>query len=286
MGSGMAGQLLDAGFPLTVFNRNQERARPIVARGATLAASPSEAAAGADVVIAMVADDAASREVWLGDRGALGRIEARGDPDRVQHAVARTGTASSRRRSRRTEAPSSTRPSPAASSRPRPASSCSWSAAHRTRSSARWPVLDAMGRGVVHLGPHGSGAFLKLVNNFLVGVQAVSLAEALALVERSDLSRDTALEVLTGGAPGSPLVKMLSARMTESDYTVHFVLDLMRKDLAYCIAEGAAHGVRLETAIAALSQFDRASETGAGGQDLSAVVEALRASAPSPGGAA
>ena len=146
------------------------------------------------------------------------------------------------------------------------------------------PVLDAMGRGAVHLGPHGSGTLLKLVTKFLVGVQAASLAEALALVERSELPRDQALELLTEGAPGSPLFKLLAARMTSSDYSVHFVLDLMRKDLAYCITEGQTHGVRLETAMPALTEFDQASETGAGAKDLSAVVEALRMSGPTPGG--
>ena len=88
MGIGMTGRLLDAGFPLTVWNRNPSRAEPLRQRGATLAATPREAAADADVVIAMVADDGASRSVWTGrgrrDRGAARRRRG----DRVQHAVA------------------------------------------------------------------------------------------------------------------------------------------------------------------------------------------------------
>ena len=71
MGSGMAGRLLGAGFPLTLYNRNRAKAAAFEKDGAKIAASPKEAASGADVVIAMLADDVASRAVWLGDSGAL-----------------------------------------------------------------------------------------------------------------------------------------------------------------------------------------------------------------------
>ncbi|MCI0350424.1 MAG: NAD(P)-binding domain-containing protein, partial [Acidobacteriales bacterium] len=71
MGAGMAGQLLRHGFSLNVWNRNSERAAPFVQQGARAAASPQQAAAGADVIVSMVADDNASRAVWLGENGAL-----------------------------------------------------------------------------------------------------------------------------------------------------------------------------------------------------------------------
>ena len=68
------------------------------------------------------------------------------------------------------------------------------------------PVLAAMSKEINHLGPIGSGALMKLINNFVCGVQAVALAEAVAAIERSTLDRDKAVAVLTGGAPGSPIV--------------------------------------------------------------------------------
>ena len=70
MGSGMAHRLLSAGFPLTVYNRNPERSKAF-ADSASVAASPKEAASRADIVISMVADDAASKSMWLGESGAL-----------------------------------------------------------------------------------------------------------------------------------------------------------------------------------------------------------------------
>jgi len=75
-----------------------------------------------------------------------------------------------------------------------------------------------MGRGVVHVGTTGSGALLKLINNFLAAVQAVSLAEAITLIERSGLDRATALDVLLNGAPGSPMLKVITARINGGDF--------------------------------------------------------------------
>ena len=72
MGHGMAGRYLDAGFTVTVWNRSKAKAEDLIARGARWAASPAEAADGADAVVTMVADDAASRAVWLGQDGAAG----------------------------------------------------------------------------------------------------------------------------------------------------------------------------------------------------------------------
>src|SRR5262249_17845823 len=71
MGAGMSRRLLGAGFPVTVYNRNPAKSAELAAAGAAVASTAREAAGGADVVIAMVADDAASRSVWLGDDGAL-----------------------------------------------------------------------------------------------------------------------------------------------------------------------------------------------------------------------
>src|SRR3954447_4500570 len=71
MGSGMARRLLAAGFPLAVYNRDRKKAEPFGAEGARIAASPRDAAADAEFIVSMVADDNASRAMWLGPEGAL-----------------------------------------------------------------------------------------------------------------------------------------------------------------------------------------------------------------------
>ena len=95
------------------------------------------------------------------------------------------------------------------------------------------PALKAMSKEITHLGPIGSGARMKLINNFLCGVQVASLAEGLAWIERSGLDREKALTILKTGAPGSPLLAAISARMVSQNYDVNFLLRLMTKDLLY-----------------------------------------------------
>jgi 3-hydroxyisobutyrate dehydrogenase len=107
-------------------------------------------------------------------------------------------------------------------------------------------------------------------------VQVASLAEALAMIERSGLDRAKALEVLTNGAPGSPLVKTVAGRMTASDYTPNFFLHLIAKDLGYAIQEGEKLSLELVTAAAALELFERGMAGGHGDQDMAAVIEQFR----------
>jgi len=140
-------------------------------------------------------------------------------------------------------------------------------------------VLQAMSKSITHIGPVGSGALIKLINNFVCGAQVIAIAEALVMIERSGLDRARALEVLTNGAPGSPLVKTLSARMTAADYTPNFLLRLMTKDLNYSIQEAEKLSLHLATAVAARDTFQRAIAAGHGEKDMSAAIELLRRSA-------
>jgi 3-hydroxyisobutyrate dehydrogenase len=275
MGSGMARRLLGAGFPLTVFNRNPAKATALAAEGAVVAGSPREAAARAETIISMVADDAASRAVWFGENGALAGA-ARGSV-LIESSTVSPGWVGELAAAARTrgceliDAPVTGSKNHAAAGELNFLVGGPVEALEKVRS-----VLAAMGRSITHVGPTGSGALLKLINNFLCGVQAASLAEALALIERSGLDRGKTLEVLLNGAPGSPLLKLLTPRMTAQDYTPNFLLSLMTKDLNYAIQEASRHSIRLETVAAALEAFQRALAAGNGARDFSAVVEPLR----------
>jgi 3-hydroxyisobutyrate dehydrogenase len=138
------------------------------------------------------------------------------------------------------------------------------------------PVLAAMSKDIVLLGPVGSGARMKLINNFLCGVQIASLAEGLVWIERSGLDRDQALTVLKNGAPGSPLLSAISARMVDATYDVNFLLSLMDKDLRYAEKDAAALGIDLRMARTAEQRFDEAAKAGYADKDMSAVIEPLR----------
>jgi 3-hydroxyisobutyrate dehydrogenase len=275
MGSGMARRLLTNGFPLAVFNRNADKSKPFAAEGAQVATSPRDAASRAQVIISIVADDNASRSLWLGDNGALAAAAAGTVCIECSTVtvgwVKELGAAATARGCEFLDAPVTGSKTHAAAGELNflvGGDSATLKKAH--------PVLSVMSRSIVHLGPTGSGALLKLINNFVCGVQVASLAEAMAMIERSGLDRARALEVLTAGAPGSPLVKTVATRMTISDYAPNFLLRLMAKDLGYAVKEGGELSVNLATAACALGIFKQAMASGHGDQDISAVIEQFR----------
>ena len=279
MGNGMTGRLLDAGFPLTVWNRNPARAKPLGARGATIARTPRDAAAGADVVIAMVADDNASHAVWTGADGAL---EGMG-PDAVAVECSTLSPAWVQELARLFDGRGAAFiDAPVTGSKPQAASGelLFLVGGDPAALDAVREVLRPMSRDVVHMGPVSSGARMKLVNNFMSADQAVSLGEALAFSHECGLDPVGAMHVLTNGAPGSPLVKTVGARMLARDYGVNFFLRLMRKDIGYAAAEARRHGVELRTAEAALARFDQAIAAGWGESDFAAVAEAIAGRKP------
>ncbi len=276
MGAGMAANLLKAGFPLAVYNRSRAKAEVFAAQGARVAATPAEAASGASVIISMLADDAASRTVWLGNGGALAAA-AKGavlvDCGTVSPAwIAELGTAAQAHGLGLLDAPVTGSRMQAVGGQ----LTFLVGGSQETLAIAT-PVLEAMSKEITHLGPIGSGAKMKLLNNFICGVQVAALAEGLAWLERSGLDRDQAIDLLKRGAPGSPLLANISTRMTSRDYAVNFHLRLMSKDLQYAGEAAAASGVELTTAANARSLFEQAVALGYGDEDMAAVVEPLRA---------
>lgn len=276
MGTGMAGRVLTAGFPLAVYNRNPEKTVPFAKAGVFIARTPRDAAARADIIITMLADDNASRAVWLDkDTGALAAaapgtwlVESSTASVQWVHELA---AAAKQQQCDLLDAP-------VTGSKPQAAAgellflvggSAEALAAVR-------PVLAVMSRDVLHLGPTGSGATLKLINNFLCGVQAASVAEAMALVSASGLDREKSVATLTAGAPGSPLLKVITSRAAANDFTPNFVLRLMAKDLTYAREEGARHGIAMNTAAPAIADFEKAIAAGYGDKDFSAVIPALQ----------
>jgi 3-hydroxyisobutyrate dehydrogenase len=275
MGAGMAGRLLSAGYPLTVWNRSRERAQTLEPAGAYVASAPGAAAKRADIVISMVADDEASRRVWTGENGALDGIKSGSvviESSTLSPAWVKELSSAVRERG------CVLLDAPVTGSKLQANSGelLFLVGGERIALDRVLPVLKVMGRDAIHLGPTGAGALLKLINNFLCGVQAAALAEALALVEKSGLNPEQAAMVLLNGAPASPLVKAIAPRMLTRDYTVNFALALMGKDLAYAAAVGEDNSVVLSTAAPALKLFEKAVAEGFGALDFSAVVEPLR----------
>ena len=275
MGNGMAANLLKAEFLLTVYNRTDAKAETLIARGARFASTPAEAAKGASVIISMLADDAASREVWVGKNGALDAVKKGAiliESSTVSPAwIAELAALAAQHEAELLDAPVT------GSRMQAEAGLLSFLVGGKDLAlEAATPVLKVMSKEIIHLGPVGSGAKMKLINNFLCGVQVASLAEGLAWIERSGLDQEKALSILKAGAPGSPLLGAISARMVSHNYTVNFLLKLMTKDLLYAQTEAARCSVDLKTAEVARSLFEAAVEKGFGDVDMASVIEPLR----------
>jgi len=114
------------------------------------------------------------------------------------------------------------------------------------------------------------------VNNFLAGVQVAAWAEAVGWLERTEIDRSKAMAFLVDGAAGSPIGKVVTARMVSGDYAPNFLLRLMTKDLGYAVAEAGQRNITLHSAAAALAQFRAAIDAGHGDKDMAAIVEAVR----------
>jgi 3-hydroxyisobutyrate dehydrogenase len=220
----------------------------------------------------MVGDDIASRNIWLDEDGALAGASANAvliesstlSGDWIQELASKAAD----RGCRFLDAPvTGTKPHAASGEL-----SFLVGGSEATLATAR-PVLSVLGREFIHLGPTGSGALMKLINNFMCGVQAASLAEAEFMIGAGGLDRSKALAILTHGAPGSGLVQRAAARALADDFTPNFPLHLMAKDLGYAIAEASHLGHNLQTASSALTIFKEAIAQGYGDQDFSAVIK-------------
>jgi 3-hydroxyisobutyrate dehydrogenase len=252
-------------LPFTRVNMVTESPLASVPKRALVTAGPAAAAA----------ESAASRSVWLGDSGAL--AGARAGTVLIESTTAspawiqELGAEARGRGCTLIDAPVTGSRAEAESGR-----LLFLAGGDPTVIDGVSDVLNVMGRGVLQLGPLGAGAFVKLVNNFMCGVQVAALAEALTLVEASGLDRGRALPVFLEGAPGSPLVRGVAARMLEPSDQVNFAVDLMAKDLTYATSVAAKHRIDLATARAALQLFRAAGERGLGRRDIAAVIEAVR----------
>ena len=240
MGHGMAGRYLDAGFSVAVFNRSRARAEDLIARGARWASSPAEAADGAEAVVTMVADDEASRHVWLGQGGAATRMKPGAlaiECSTVSHRHALDMARELRSRGLiYLDCPVTGLPEAAAAGTLTLLVGADAVDLERAK-----PYLAPIGNVVRHFGAVGTGTVFKLINNLMGAVQIASLAEGIAMAEQAGLDMNLVAEAMATGAVASPQVIRHSKRMIARDFAgASFTAALRYKDAAYAVklAEG------------------------------------------------
>lgn len=276
MGSPMASALLRAGFPLTVFNRTRRRASPLADAGATVAESPAESAAAAEVVITMLADGAAVEAVMEGPDGILAGCRPGSTliemstigPERVRKLAGRAAE----RDATLLDAPVSGSVALAQA-----ATLATLVGGDRARFEQVRPVLAAMTRTQLWLGPSGAGAAMKLGLNGLIAATNQAVAEALVVAEGCGIERGAAYEAIVQSAVGSPFVEYKrNAFVSPSDEPVAFTLELMEKDLALYLSLARSLGVELASARSSRASIAAARASQGDDADLAAVAQALR----------
>jgi 3-hydroxyisobutyrate dehydrogenase-like beta-hydroxyacid dehydrogenase len=236
MGHGMAGRYLDAGFSVAVWNRSKAKAEDLIARGARWATSPKDAAVDADAVVTMVADDAASRAVWLGPDGAAATMKAGTlaiECSTVSHQHALDMARELRRRGLiYIDSPVTGLPDAAASGK----LTLLVGAEPADLEQAR-PYLAPLSSTIRHFGPVGSGTVYKLINNLMGAIQIAGIAEGLAIAEQAGLDMKLVLEAVETGVAASPQVIRHSKRMAARNFAgATFTAALRHKDAAYAVA--------------------------------------------------
>jgi 3-hydroxyisobutyrate dehydrogenase len=235
MGHGMAGRYLDAGFAVAVWNRSKAKAEDLIARGARWATSPEDAAIDADAVVTMVADDEASRAVWLTKDGAAatmkaGSIAIECSTVSYQHAL----YLSHELRSRGLiyiDCPVTGLPDAAASGKLTLLVGAEPADLERAR-----PFLVPLSTTIRHFGAVGTGTVYKLINNLMGAIQIAGIAEGLAIAEQAGLDMKLVVEAVESGVAASPQVIRHSRRMAARNFSgATFTAALRHKDAAYAV---------------------------------------------------
>jgi 3-hydroxyisobutyrate dehydrogenase-like beta-hydroxyacid dehydrogenase len=281
MGAPMAARLVDAGHHVTVWNRTADRAAPLVERGAKPAASPAEAAAGAEGLFTMVSAPDALDAVLFGDGGAAAAL---GDGATLIEMSTVGPAAVHAVRSRLPDAVGML-DAPVLGSVPQATDgSLEVFVGGDPEVFQRWePVLAHLGHPV-RVGPLGAGASMKLVANSTLGALMTGLAEALALADGLGLDQAAVLDVLAG-SPIGVTVRSKRANVESGRFSPpNFKLALAVKDLGLVADAAAEAGVEVRIAPAARSWLEDADRAGLGRLDYSAVIAHARGRPPADAG--
>jgi 3-hydroxyisobutyrate dehydrogenase len=274
MGGAICGRLLEAGFPLTVSSRSRNRAEPLLARGASWAATPGEVAAASDVVFSCVGYPGDVRQVVLGADGVLSGMRpgtifvdmTTSEPalaEQIAAAAAAIGVEA-------LDAPVSG--GDVGAREGRLTVMVGGTAAAMEKLAAVWRVVA--GR-VVHCGPPGSGQHTKMANQVAIASTMIGMCEALLYASRAGLDLATTLEAIGPGAAGSWSLQNLAPRLLRGDLAPGFMVEHFLKDLGIALAECRRMGLVLPGTALAEQLYRAANDQGHGRSGTQALVVAL-----------
>jgi 3-hydroxyisobutyrate dehydrogenase-like beta-hydroxyacid dehydrogenase len=274
MGSGMASNLLKAGYKLTVWNRSAEKCKPFARKGARVAESPVDAIRDVDLVMYCLSNDQAVEEIVFGAKGIVSGIkEGQIAIDmstvlpvtslREQEAYAKHGV--------------DFLDAPVFGSKQESADAKLWimAAGNEAIFEKVKPVLEHLGQTVHYFGKNGNAAAMKLVGNLIVALEMEALAEGLVLAQKAGLDLNTVMEVVKVADFRSPLLVSNGQNILKRNFSPSFALKLMLKDAS--LIEKFAEGLKSPTPAlrVARKNLESAVTFGFGEENASALIKAL-----------
>jgi 2-hydroxy-3-oxopropionate reductase len=283
MGKPMAGNLLAAGYPLTVHSRSSGSVDQLVEAGATAAGSPREVAAASDVVITMLPDSPDVEAVVLGADGVAQGIPEGAlyiDMSTIAPAVSRRIAAVlSERGVAAVDAPVSGGEPAARDGALSIMAGGSEEAVQRAQ-----PIFDVLGKATTHIGEAGAGQVAKAANQVVVGLTIQAVSEALILARKAGVDPARVREALLGGFAQSRILDLHGRRMLDGAFDPGFKLGLHRKDLGIALQLGREEHVPLFATAQAAELMDALLAQGAGDRDHSALFTLYEQLAGAPAG--
>ncbi|GLX67666.1 NAD(P)-dependent oxidoreductase [Paenibacillus glycanilyticus] len=273
MGYGMAANLIRKGYEVTVYNRTAGKANELIQLGAKEAASPADATRYSDIVITMITNDAAIREVYFGDKGIFGAVRSGStliDCSTISPSLAVELAET-------TESKGAVfLDAPVTGSKPAADAGTLTFMVGGTEQALKSieDVLFAMGSKVIHMGENGKGSIAKLAHNTIVGINITALAEGLAIATSGGITGSAFLELVQAGSAGSKQAELKGEKILTGNYDVQFSLALMLKDLR--LSSVLSDNLKVPTPMleAAKSMFQVSDSMGLGDLDLSSVTKA------------
>ena len=276
MGRPMAKNLLKAGYPLIVHSRSPGPVQELAGLGARTAKSPREVAEASQAIITMLPNSPDVEAVALGPLGLLhgvrpGTIFA--DMSTISPLVSqKIGAELGKKGVRMLDAPVSGGEKGAIEG-----TLSIMVGGERAIFDEALPIFQALGKTITHLGPLGSGGFVKLANQIIVAINLTAIAEALTLASKAGLDRELVIKALSGGLAGSRCLEQKSPNYLTHEFKPGFKVDLHLKDLGLIMEAGRALGVPLPTTAVVQELFNALRVRGGGGLDHSGIITLLEA---------
>ena len=278
MGQSMAGHLLEAGYPLSIYNRSTDKMTALVARGARACASPAEAAKDAQVVITMVGFPKDVEEVWLGAKGIVHSAQSALLIDMTTSSpglAQKLAKEASAKGHRALDAPVSGGDVGA-----REAKLSIMVGGEPAAFDEALPLLRRLGTNIQLLGPAGSGQHTKMANQLVIASTIVGVCEGLIYARQAGLDPSLVLQTIGGGAAGGAQLNILGPRIVKGDFAPGFFIEHFLKDLGIALSEAERLSLKLPGATLSQSLYAQLAHRGLSRAGTQALFKYFEGSQP------